>query len=399
MPTFKDQAEYSHVWRNEGFADSGDFISMTDVLASPDTTKYFKVTMEDAVREAIEPMLPISTSLLAKVKYEPGMTASFGAIGAAVAGDVAESGEYPEIKLQTGTGVQITTIGKSGIAFKWTEEMQRYNQYGIVDLHLKACARALARHKESKALAMFTAMGITTHDNANPGASRYGTTSGRAYSGSGNGSVTMDNIIEAYTALLMEGFTPDTIIVHPLTFSMFLTDPVLRAVAVETGSLNNFYNMWSGNAADVSPWSKGALGAAGPLYNAKGEPLTERNVKEYNGSAAPKLPSYLGLPFKIMVSPYVPYNPQTKLTNVYVLDSSNVGALLVDEEPVVDNIPDLKRDENLIKVRERYAILPFNAGHAIAVMKNVHVVPAEITAPTMATATLTNSLNRASAIS
>jgi len=377
--------DYVKVWKTGTFeAEDGMVheVEMEDALSHPNSTQFFPITIETIVREAIEPVL-IGAQLLEQIQYTPGLQmTTFPSTGAITADDVNESGEYPEYTLNFGPGHQIITIGKSGIACKFTEELLRYSQYDVLGMYLKAMGRALARHKESKIWAMFSLMGVTTHDNANPGASVFGTTTGYDYDGSANGSVTLDDIYEAYGQVLANGFTPNALIVHPLTFTMFLTDPVMRSFALNHGG-GSWMNGWQGNAQTQYPWNRGAMGKMGPgpeKETPASDPISLPN------NAKLKMPDYFGLgQLQIIVSPFVPYDHATKTTDIYLVDTANIGALITDELPVVDEIPDKYRDLTKIKIRERYAIAPFNEGNAVACMKNVKVTPNKLVAPTQIT--------------
>lgn len=376
--------EYKAIWTNGGkhFEDADVFdIPMEDALAHPKSTEFFPVTVESMVREAIEPMLVV-TQLLDRIQYTPGIQMSFGSVGALDAADIDESGEYPEHSLNFGPGAQIITIGKSGTAIKFTDEFKRYSQYDLINLHIRAMGRALARHKEAKAFAMFSAMGVVTHDNVTPGDSVFGSTTGYDSDGDANGGLSADNIIEAYGQVLMNGFYADAILVHPLTYTMFMVDPVLRAFALANGG-GQWYNGWNGNAATQYPWSKGILGAQGPGLGKESSSSSPLDLG--HGGATMKLPNYLDVPLKVLVSPFVPYNHSTKLTNIFMVDSKNLGALIVDEEATMEEVPDRLRDITKIKIRERYALAPYHEGNAIAVLKNVKVTPNRLVMPVQAT--------------
>ncbi len=51
-------------------------------------------------------------------------------------------------------------------------------------------------------------------------------------------------------------------------------------------------------------------------------------------TSAPQLPNYLGLPFRILVSPFVHFDPETRLTDILMFNSKNLGAIIVAEEPL-----------------------------------------------------------------
>lgn len=392
MIKFKDHKEFEFAFRNNGvLADQTDAkqgeivrVHMQDALSHPDSTAYFPTVVENYVREAIEPVL-IGAKILNRINYKSGQVITLPSVGAMTAADIPEGAEYPEKSVNIGPGAQITTIGKSGLAVKVSEECLRYSQYDVLSLNLRAAGRALARHKEQKIWDMVSRTGVVTHDNVHPEASVYGATSGRSYSGAGNGAITMDNFYEAYGTVLMNGFTPNAIIVHPLTFTMFLTDPVMRTFALMSGNMSQWFNGWTGNAQNQYPWGRGIMGAMGPGPERISDVGATPDVTQFQGiSAAPKLPDYLGLNLSIIVSPYVPYNHQTKLTDIFVVDTNNIGALIVDEEVIMDEIPDKLRDLKKIKLRERYAIAHLNEGNAAAVMKNVRVTANELILPAIA---------------
>lgn len=382
---FSDAKEFEFVWRNNGLNPQADVadktterVEMSDALSHSDAPYFFPITVENYVREAVEPLL-IGTSLLQRINYKIGTVISLPSIGAMYAADIDEGMEYPERSLNFGPGVQIATIGKSGLAFKLTEEMKRYSQYDVVAMHLKAAGRALARHKEQKFFSMLSKTGITIYDNVNPSASVFGVTTGRNMTGAANGSLNVDDLFQAHGQVTMNGFTGDTIIVHPMTFAMFATDPVLRAFAMNHGG----GSWYSGPSGIKNPelWSKGQMGGLGPNGGNTGTHpnALAGSAQAYNNYSANAggmtIPGYYGLPLRVLVSPFVPYNPVTKLSDIYVVDSSNIGALIVDEEPSMDEVPDKLRDIIKIKIRERYALAVLNEGKAVGVIKNVKITP------------------------
>ena len=57
-------------------------------------------------------------------------------------------------------------------------------------------------------------------------------------------------------------------------------------------------------------------------------------------TSAPVLPNYLGLPFRILVSPFVHFDPETRLTDILMFNSKNLGAVIVAYEPHVKSWED-----------------------------------------------------------
>lgn len=395
MAEFKleDAKSFEHLWRSNGKVAEGKTVSLQDALSVPNAPLMLPKVISNIVKEAQEPLL-IGASLLQRINYSAGQTISFPAVGALQAADIAEGMEYPERSLQMGGSTVTATIGKSGLAVKVTDEMVRYSQFDVIGLHLRAAGRALARHKEKKVFDYIRAMGIPVFDNATPTSSLKGVTTGRNLAGTANGSLTMDDIFDCYAQVLTQGFTPNTLLMHPLNWVLFIKDPVLRAFALQAGG-GAYFMGWTGNAATRAPWdnsSQGGLGVSSgqlitPGSSADGSEATALTGYSQTMTSAPQLPSYFGVPFRILVSPFVPYDPRTRLSDIYMFDASELGALIVDQEVTTEEFDDPARDIRKIKLFERYGIGIFNEGKAIAVMKNVHVVPNEIVLPAQATVT------------
>jgi hypothetical protein len=98
-------------------------------------------------------------------------------------------------------------------------------------------------------------------------------------------------------------------------------------------------------------------------------------------TSAPILPSYLGLPFRILVSPFVKFDPVERTTDILMFNSKNLGALIVDEDPHVKSWEDGHYGIHNMAIEETYGFGILNEGQAIAVAKNVKVRPNEFVMP------------------
>lgn len=388
-----DAAQLEFLWKNNGDAGNGKRIELKDALSVPNAPMLMPKVISNIVKEAQEPLL-IGTSLLQRINYSYGQTITFPAVGALQAADIAEGQEYPERSLQMGGSTVTASIGKSGVAVKVTDEMVRYSQFDVIGMHLRAAGRALARHKEVKIFNMIRSMGVPVFDNVTPTKSLKGVTTGRDLAGAGNGSVTMDDMFDAYAQVLTQGFIPDVLLMHPLTWTMFVKDATLRAFVLANGG-GTYFATWTGNPASRAPWDNSAqgglgvsggrnilpgstsTGAAAP-HGQEGSPL---GAYDQTINSAPTLPGYFNIPFRVIVSPFVPYDPRRKLTDIYMFDSAELGVLIVDEEVTTEEFDDPRVDIRKIKLRERYGLGILNEGKAIATLKNVHVVPNEVVLP------------------
>jgi hypothetical protein len=395
----KDAKQFEHLWKNNGKLKDGSRVKLEDALSVPNAPLLMPKVISNIVKEAQEPLL-VGTSLLQRINYSYGQTITFPAVGALQAADIAEGQEYPEQSLVMGGSTVTANIGKSGVAVKVTEEMVRYSQFDVIGMHLRAAGRALARHKEVKIFNLIRALGVTVFDNVNPTKSLKGVTTGRDLSGAGNGSVTMDDMFDAYAQVITQGFFPNTLLMHPLTWTMFVKDATLRAFVLQNGG-GTYFATWTGNPAGRAPWdnsSQGGLGVSGgqnivPGGAASGDEPSGLYEYPQTIDSAPVLPSYFNIPFRVIVSPFVPYDPRRKLTDIYMFDSSELGVLIVDEEVTTEEFDEPRVDIKRIKLRGRYGLGILNEGKAIATLRNVKVVPNEIVLPAQSTISVSGSID------
>ena len=389
----KDAKQFETLWKSNGRLENGERVKLEDALSVPNAPMLMPKVISNIVKEAQEPLL-VGTSLLQRVNYSYGQTISFPSVGALQAADIAEGMEYPERSIQMGGATVTANIGKVGLAVKVTEEMIRYSQFDVIGMHLRAAGRALARHKEVKIFNHIRSLGVPVFDNVSPTLSLNGVTTGRNLSGAGNGSVTMDDLFDCYAQILQQGFFPDTLLLHPLTWTMFVKDATLRSFVLANGG-GSWMGSWTGSPVARAPWdnsSQGGLGVSGGQNILPGQ--TSQGATAPHGqeatplsgfpqtlNSAPVLPGYFNVPFRVVVSPFVPYDPRKKLTDIYMFDSRELGVLIVDEEVQTEEFNDPRVDIKKIKLRERYAIGILNEGKAVATMKNVHVVPNEVVLP------------------
>lgn len=378
-------ADFRYAFRNGGLTQDGAKLTIEDAISTPSSPLMFKRVISEVVQEAIEPNL-LGTSLLNRIDYDGyGTTITFGTMGA-VSGielDMAEGQEYPEFGVQTGSGTVTANIGKSGLAMKITEEMVRYSQWDVIGLHLRQAGRAMARHKERKIFDMINRLGVIIFDNDAPNTAEIGRSSGRDLTGAGNGSFTVDDMFDMYAKTLERGFNPDVVMVHPLAWATFLKDPVLREFALASGGTNGaWFNGLPGNVQPATPDVWKSLGKMqGPT--ALDPSQAEREPTQNSVISMPGLFPFGGL--RIIPSPMVPFDPITKKTSILMIDTAELGAIIVAEDPTSEEWRDPSVDITKIKIRERYGLVMFNEGLGVSVARNISIDPNEIVLPPQAT--------------
>jgi len=362
---------FKSIWNNSGSDLAGNVWTLEDMYSTPDAPWMMPKVVSEQILEAIEPNL-LMTSLMQKIQYTMGqaiilpMTSAMAATNL----DMAEGDEYPESKLASGGMSQmIANIGKVGLAVKITEEMIRYSQFDVIGLHVRAAGKLLARHKEVKAANMIASQGITYFDNLTPAQSVLGVTHGRAADGSANGSLTAEDMLELEGHFVARGFVPNTMILHPLFYTMFRKDPVMRELFFR-GQNVTYFGTYRGSANGGNPWAKKG-GMTGPATQQNITATTPTALRNRDIDSAPIFPSYWGMDMQILVTPWAPYNPLKKRGDIIVCDKEELGVLLVDEELTTEEWNDPARDIKKIKFRERYCFGIMNEGQSVAVLKNV----------------------------
>lgn len=391
-------------WHNNGFNETTQsMISFADLMHTPNSSVWMPKVIENIAREPVEPMC-IIPSLLDRVQWNAAARFTFPAIGALVAYDLAPGQAYPEQTLNVAPGTVTMNIGKTGVAFAMTEEMISHSMYDIMSLHIRAARKALDRHKEQKGWSFISGLGTTVFDNLNPTGSMYGVCTGRSMTGAANGSCRMEDLLKAYSYLMMNGFVPNALIMHPLTWSIWMTDPILQAITKNTGSGSWFQPM--NMAKSDRPWdnvSQGGVGIPGgygqfiPSGNAASETPTSVSGLDQNLNSTAVIPSYFPYPLQVIVSPFAPYNPTNNTADIMLCDAANIGALVVESDVTTDQWEDMSADTMKVKLKERYTFHIYNDGLGVSVLRNVPIKANEIAGPVQPTISAAGTLDDISA--
>lgn len=372
----KDRAnlkKVEKVWRSNGYVDmTTDRVSLDQLLDkdkevtrlmrdnfSTDHPLLIPRVLSTMVREAIEPNL-VLTPLMTRINYSAGTRVSFPTYGALAnaAADLAEGEEYPEGTMEMG-GQTECIIGKSGIACKVTEEQRRYSQFDIISMNLRACGRALARHKEKKVANLITNNGTILIDNTS---TAYPSATGRSASGAYNGTLTLDDMFKAWATMADSGFIPNTLIMHPFSWRIFAEQGMARAFGFENGMASMFWQNPNGSVGNAPQWAQ-------TMLNQNTYVSSPENI----ATTFTRVPSMFPSAFNIIVSPYMTYNSSNNTTDIVFCDVNELGILVVDEEVTSDEWTDPSKDIMKVKFRERYGLAVKNDGRGIGLFKNIKI--------------------------
>jgi hypothetical protein len=343
-------------------------VKLKDVLNNTDLSRLVPIAISEIVREASEFEL-LATKLFKKISQKEGIYIQLPAVGAMdTVEEVPAGAEYgtENITMGGGTAIRID-IRKYGIKLGLTEEMVENSQWDVIGEWLKAAGKAFARKKNNLQFNMFERQGLTLVDNKNPANTVLGRAlSGKDGAGNLNYSFTNEDFFDIYAAMLQEGFAPKVVVVHPMTWAIWVKDPILRAFAF-TRAGGPFMNQFELGGVKRDSFFGGLGKSSG------GADAGEDVPPDFQGR--PILPPYLNVPLQIMVSPQVPFNPVEKTTSMYFVDTDNAGAIVQGEEINHHSWGDPERDIYRIKLREKYGISMLNEGRGVGVVKNVPIVP------------------------
>lgn len=390
--------QYYNAFTNNGIftnKDNEEVVSeIKDLLTSPDATRFIPQVVQTIIREALEPNLVIVPNLFQEVRIEKGQQIQLGALGAMTAGEIAEGAEYPEAMFDVsdqGDMIAFAT-SKHGLMIRLTEEVIQDSQWDVMGLWLRAAGKALARHKELYAMRLLDTMGVTIFDNTTPANGQLGTTTGRGIDGLQNGSMSCNDIFDMYAYLLHRGFTPDTLIMHPLAWRMFMCDPETREIVLKGATLTS---RKLPNGSPASAWGTGFNGkgirttatgvetVTNPTTGAVEKIGASAWLQTLNGLAASFsiAPQYLPTPLTVLVSPYITYtapvynSSATKgKSSIIMTDSSNCGLLITRQPIQTAEFTDPLRDIRALKVNERYGFGLLEQGKSTAVADNISIV-------------------------
>jgi hypothetical protein len=362
---------------------------LKDLVTKEDLARFVPTTIETVVREAIEPNLFIVDKLFKSITIERGTRVQIGALGTLEAGRVGQAGEYPErtFDLDGGDMVAITT-DKYGLKISLTEEVLNENAWDIVNVWLRAAGKALARLKERNAAKLINEMGFDVFDNVNPTNSYSGVTTGRDITGAANGSLTANDVFDLYAYMLNRGFSPDTILMHPLAWKTFMCDTEMREVVLNGATIASVRspNGSAGQAWGTTHNGYGlrttATGTGTSSGNTVKGPSAWTQTLNPIGATFNIAPSYLPTPLEVIVTQHVPFAYGSfgyeridtgARTNVIMVDSDNCGVIGQSMAVTTDQWTDPERDIQNIKLREAYGMQLLEQGKGVAIARNIAV--------------------------
>ena len=222
-------------------------------------------------------------------------------------------------------------IGKSGVRVRITQELIDDSQWDIVSMLIEAAGRAMARHKEQKALNAMVSQGWTVFNNAVRHVNPEAGTRGLDFYGKPNNTLAVEDLLDLIIAVMANEFTPTDLLMHSLVWPVFARNGLV-----------------------------GALGHAP-------ESTTSGNYKLGPESIQGRIP----FAFNVRLSPFMNIDKENKTFDIVCVDRNNIGVQLVKDDLRVDQFDEPARDIKNVKIVERYGFGVFHQGRAISVARNI----------------------------
>lgn len=364
MELLRDRKVFETVFRNGGFVEADvkrgegegaltsserfDF-SVHEYLSTADATHFFPRVVSNQMMEAGEPVLTI-VPLLNTVRINTtANTIDYYAMGALQAHEVPEGQEFPEEKAVWAKAARTAKVTKKGLKVPITQELLDDNLFDVMGMYIRAAGRAMARYKEKLAVERFlevaTDSGSVVLDGTVPG-----DLTGRGYDGALNNTLDGRDLLKVFAEMLATGRTPTDVIMHPLAWTMFAEDPIIKSLS------------WYQSVPAPAPKNSYNDGTHTPV----------------DGFYRSFLQSTMPFGINVITSPHVPFtaaaggNPAT--CDVFVVDRNDLGVVTVREDLTTDSWNDPTRDIVAMKVKERYDITVLDTeGMNVAAVKNINL--------------------------
>jgi hypothetical protein len=168
--------------------------------------------------------------------------------------------------------------------------------------------------------------------------------------------MTSDDVFELYAYLLNRGFSPDTLLLHPLAWKVFATDPQMREVVLAGSTIAQV------QGGKMAPnWGTSHNGFGLRTTGTGNENLNGNTPKGPNawtqtlnplGAQWNIKPAYLPSPMQVIVSHMIPFTYGSRgierldtgcICNVVMVDSSNCAVIGQSEQIMTDD-GDSERD-------------------------------------------------------
>lgn len=321
-------------------------IDVTEALHAADASILIPKVISDVLIRPLEPNYIGQTILSRTINVDSTRSIEFPSLGAIQAYDMGDTQEYKEQLPGFTEHPTEIKVNKVGLMLSLSEEIIADSMWDVIALYLEAAGYAMIRKKEQKIFTEYSNKAITIFDNTIDDVNAQ--TRGKASDQSANGSLSMVDLLDVMGAMIANDYNPTDMVLHPLGWTVFAKDPILR-----------FQMLWKGgigvNFGQIGP-DPSAIQANAPFGVAT--QVTPFAPFLYNTTLDGPL-SGLGA---------------SNVCDINILDRRNPLLILQREPMSQDNQTKWERDIRQLKLRERYGLGVLNGGRAVTAIKNIRLV-------------------------
>lgn len=323
-------------------------LSFAEALHSNDASIMFKRVISDMLVQPIETDYIGQTILSRTIRLDGARTAMFPAMGAIVAGDLSETGEYPEQQPSFTEHMLELKVQKAGLMLAVSEEVIEDSMWDVFGLYVTMASNACDRWKEEKIFKEALSKANTVFDNTMTGESE-ALTSGKDVDGALNGSVSFLDLMEIFGGVMTNGYTVTDLLMHPMCWVMLAKDPRLLFHLLTTGAYGQSVPVPGLDANSIQ----------------KNLPFGSVNVV-----VTPQMPFDYKRSIALNGVPQDPCN----IGNIIALDRKASLLVLQRDDKHMEEFKAQTRDIHYLKVAERYAVGALDMGRGIAAIRNIRLV-------------------------
>lgn len=315
-------------------------ISIQEAMATTDAPIVMRRVIDNVLNMPKEPNYWFLNNAAEVINVDPQVgQIEFTDVGPISASFIAQNQQYPVATLDFAQSMVSTRTQRVGVMVPLPEGLMRSSQWDIMRIALTAVSRAIDRFEEELLFRAATSSAQVVFDNS--GANQ---TTGKDADGiTNNLSFSYYDLVKMTGAVVAKRFTPDTVMTHPMAWSIFALDPLIRAQFLHGGQIGQ--SIWS---------------------------------------TAPQFDQQMNLPFAMQYVPYFAVNfeesksvagkPASQVSDVYVFDRRNILYLLQGSQKEIDNFEEMRNDTTYIKGKKYTGVSARHDGNAIVVAKDVRLV-------------------------
>lgn len=333
--------------RTDGKPKSCPPVKLSEAVFSADFKLLFPRVVMEVLQRPQEPIYLGQTLLSKTVNVDTAQLITFPTFGAIRAFEVADSQEYPEQDPSFAKHSTEIRTRRYGLKLVFSKELIEQSAWDVLALYIEAAGAAMKRLKEEKIFSEYENRAVCIFDNESADTADH-TTGVGADGLTPNGTFSHDDLLDMMAALGTNQYIPTDLILHPMAWSIWAKDPILRYQLLHRGGVG-----------------QGNLGGFGQDAAAQS--------------------AYMPFGLQVNVSPFQKMEfgktlaagldtPGAGNYTTITLVDRNSSILVLQRKPMsISEWDDPMRDLMLMRFAEQYGLALLNGGRSAVTAKNVRI--------------------------